>query len=229
MKNTWRYLLIQTILIILWNQVIVSPFRAVSLIFHKFGHALSAVIFGHGLTVFKTVFGNSRDIIFSGDSWIASFIMANGGYISSILFCLLVFFLKKTKVRKFLLGSTAIIYIVFCIAFASSVETTISALIFSLIVILVLMIQTDGINDLMLDIIGISMAAYVIYDAFVDTILLNLNNRFSIVRSWSANPPGDMVRLAELTGFPVIVWGIIWFAIAVVSVNILLIKVVSKR
>lgn len=229
MKNSWKYPLIQTILIILWNQVIISPFKAVSLIFHKLGHALAAAIFGFGLPAIGTVFRNSGDKAFSGGSWIANFIIANGGYISSILFCLLIFSLKKTKVRKFLLGSIAIIYIVFSVAFASSVGTMSIALIFSLIVILVLMIHMDSIHDLMLDIIGMSMAAYVIYDTFVDTILLRLNNRFSIVKSWSANPPGDIVRLVELTGFPVIVWGIIWLVISVVFVNILLIKVISKR
>lgn len=229
MKNTWKYLLIQTFLIVLWNQVIVSPFKALSLIFHKFGHALAAVIFGFGMPAIKTIFESSGDKVFSGGSWTANFIIANSGYVSSILFCLLIIFLKKTKFKKFLLGSIAIIYIVFSIAFTSSNRALATTLIFCVIVIVVLMLQKNGVYDLMLDIIGMSMAAYVIYDTFVDTILLQLNNQFSIVKSWSLMSAGDIVRLTELTGFPVIVWGLIWLAIAVVSVNILLIKVVSRR
>lgn len=229
MKNTWKFLFIQTILIVLWNQVIARPFVAVSLIFHKFGHALAMAISGFGGPAIRTIFENTGDKIFGAQSWLASFIIANSGYISSILFCLVVLFLKKTKVKKFLLGSITIIYIVFSILFPSSIGVMTTSLIFSAIVILILMIQKDVVYDLMLDIIGMSMVAYVIYDTFVDTILLMLNSQLSLVKSWSTQPAGDIVRLAELTGFPVIAWALIWLAIAVALVNILLIKVVPKK
>jgi len=229
MKNIWKFLLIQTLLIVLWNQVFASPFRAVSLIFHKFGHALTSAIFGFGISAVRTIFESSGDKMFGAESWIASFVMANSGYASSILFCLLVLFLKKTKVKKYLLGSIAMIYIIFSVAFPYSIGTLVISLVFSAVVILILMIQKDGVYDLSLDIIGMSMAAYVIYDTFVDTILWMINDRILIVKSWSTEPAGDIVKLAELTGFPVIVWGIIWLFIAVVSINLLLNKVVSKK
>ncbi len=229
MKNIWKYLLILTLLIVLWNQAVVGPFKAVALVFHKVGHALASALFGFGVSAFSRIYENSGDILFGADSWVASFIIANSGYISSILFCILILFLKKTKAKKYTVGSIAIIYIGISIAFNSTIGTLVTSLFFSGIVILILMIQKDGLNDLMIDIIGMSMAAYVIYDTFVNTILLKLNGQLSIVKRWGTEPPGDIVRLSELTGFPTLVWGGIWLAIAVVSVNMLLIKVVPKK
>jgi hypothetical protein len=126
-------------------------------------------------------------------------------------------------------GSITIIYIAISIVFNSSIKTLVTSLAFSGMVILILMMQKESLNDLMIDIIGMSMAAYVIYDTFVNTILLKLNGQLSIVQSWGTQPPEDIVRLSELTGFPTLIWGGIWLAITVVSVNILLIKVISKK
>ena len=229
MKSIWKYLLILTLLIVLWNQVVVSPFKAMSLVLHKVGHALASALFGFGLSAFSMIYENSGDILFGADSWGASFIIANSGYISSIFFCLLIMYLKKTKAKKYIFGSIAIIYLIISIAFHSSIGTLVTSLFFSVVVIVILMIQKEGLNDLMMDIIGMSMAAYVIYDTFVDTILLKLNGQLSIVKRWGTQPPGDIIRLSELTDFPTLVWGGIWLAIAVVSVNMVLIKVVSKK
>ncbi|NLL04273.1 MAG: M50 family peptidase [Clostridiaceae bacterium] len=229
MKKIWKYLLILTLLIVFWNQTVVGPFKAVSLVFHKVGHALASALSGFGVSAFRMIYGNSGDIVFGANSWIASFIIANSGYISSILFCLFIFFLKKTKLKKYTVGSITIIYIAISIVFNSSIKTLVTSLAFSGMVILILMMQKESLNDLMIDIIGMSMAAYVIYDTFVNTILLKLNGQLSIVQSWGTQPPEDIVRLSELTGFPTLIWGGIWLAITVVSVNILLIKVISKK
>lgn len=229
MKNIWKYLLILTFLVALWNQAIVSPFRELSLIFHKVGHALASSVFGFGINAFGMMFESSGDKIFGADSWMACFIIANSGYISSLLFSLIILFLKKTKAKKFMVGSITIMYLAFSIAFVSSIGLLANSLIFSAVVILILMIQKDGLDGLMIDIIGISIIAYIIYDTFVDTILLKLNGQLSIVKSWGTEPPGDIVRLAELTGIPTFAWGLIWLVIAVLFLNIFLIKVNSKK
>lgn len=229
MKKLWKYLLILTSVVILWNQAVVGPFKALSAIFHKFGHALASTVFGFGASAFNVSFENSGDVIVDTKSWMASFIIANCGYLSSILFSILILFLKKTQAKKYMVGSITIMYLVFSIVFASSIRVLVTSLIFSAIVILVLMVQKDILNDLMLDIIGMSLVAYVIYDTFVDTILLKLNGQLSIVNSWGTKPPSDIMRLSELTGFPTLVWGLIWLVIAVVSVNLVLIKSSGKK
>ncbi|WP_010252350.1 M50 family metallopeptidase [Acetivibrio cellulolyticus] len=229
MKNIWKYLLILASLVILWNQTVASPFKVLSSIFHKIGHALVSTIFGFGGTAFNIAFVNNGDAIVDTRSWITSFVIVNSGYISSILFSMLILYLKRTPAKKYMVGSITIIYLVFSIAFASSTGALVTSLAFSVITILILMIGKDTLNDLMLDVVGMSLAAYVIYDTFVDTILLKLNGQLSIMKSWSNQPPSDIVKLADLTGFPIVVWGLIWLAIAVVSVNMLLIKSGGKK
>jgi len=229
MKNIWKYLLILTFLVILWDQAVVSSFKDLSLTFHKLGHALTSMIFGSGFSGFKTIFGTSGDVIFGADSWIGCFIIANSGYFASILFCLLILCLKRTKLKNYLVGSTSIIYLGFTIAFASSIGAIVNALIFSLIIILVLLIQKDGLNNLMINILSMSVAAYVVYDTFVGTILFKLNEQLSLFKSWKSSPPADIVKLTELTGFPTFVWGLIWLTIAVISINFVLIKAKSNK
>ncbi|OPZ86780.1 MAG: hypothetical protein BWY74_03555 [Firmicutes bacterium ADurb.Bin419] len=229
MKNIWKYLLILSGLVALWNQALVSPFKVLSTIFHKIGHALAAAIFGFGSNAFSVTFGSSLDAIPEKNSWIASFVIANSGYISGLLFSMLILFLKRTSAKKYLVGSITIMYLGFSVFFASSLGALVTSLVFAIIAILVLMIQNDRMNEIMIDIIGISAAALVIYDTFVDTLLLKLNQQLSIMKVWSVNPPSDILRLADLTGFPALVWGLIWLAISVFSLNLLLIKFAGSK
>lgn len=229
MKNIWKYLLILAVLVALWNQTLISPFKALSTIFHKIGHAIAAALFGFGTTAFSVTFGSSLDAIPQTKSWIASFVVANSGYISGLLFSVLIFFLKRTSAKKYLVGSITIMYLVFSIVFASSLGALVTSLVFAIVAILVLMIPNDSMNEIMIDFIGISAVALIIYDTFVDTLLLKLNQQLTIMKVWSSNPPSDILRLADLTGFPSLVWGLIWLTISVFSLNMLLIKFAGNK
>jgi hypothetical protein len=229
MKNIWKNFVILTAFVVLWNHIIVSPFKELSSIFHKFGHALSSAVFEYGVEAFSTTFENNGDVVFTAHSWMTSFIIANSGYISSILFSILILFLKKTAVKKYMVGGITILYLIFSIIFTPSVSALAISMSFGVIAIVLLMIGKDSLNELMLDIISMSLAAYVIFDTFVDTILLILNGQLSIMKNWSQQPPADIVKLSELTGFPAVVWGLIWLAIAVISVNMLLLKTGVKK
>lgn len=229
MKKIWKYLLILVVLVALWNQILISPFKVLSTIFHKIGHSLTAVIFGSATAAFSTTFGSSLDAIPGTKSWIASFLTANSGYISGLLFSLLILYLKRTSAKKYLVGSITIMYLLFSIVYAASLGALVTSLAFAIVAILVLMIQKDGLNDILIDIIGISSVALIIYDTFVDTILFKLNEQLTILKPWTVNPPDDIMRLSNLTGFPVLVWGLIWLAISVISINILLMKLAGKK
>ena len=229
MKNIWKNFVILTVLVVLWNNIVVSPFKELSSIFHKFGHALSSAVFEFGVEAFSTTFESNGDVLFGAQSWVTSLVIANSGYISSILFSMLILYLKKTSVKKYMLGGLTVLYLVFSIVFTPSVSALATSMSFGVIAIVLLMIGKDSLNELMLDIVGMSLVAYVIFDTFVDTILLKLNGQLSIMKNWSQQPPNDIIKLAELTGFPTVVWGLIWLAIAVVSVNMLLIKTSGKK
>jgi len=57
MKTIGKYLAILIAVVLLWNQVILKPFRVLSMLFHKMGHAVVAFLFGYGSNAFEAAFG----------------------------------------------------------------------------------------------------------------------------------------------------------------------------
>ncbi|MFZ5986285.1 MAG: M50 family metallopeptidase [Bacillota bacterium] len=229
MKNIWRSLFILVSVILLWNQIVFRPFRVLSIFFHKIGHALTAFLFGYGYLAFRVTFGGMGDTILYAKGWFASFMISNGGYIGSLLFAVIVLYLRKTPARKFLLGSISILYLTISISYPALRGTLIYSVIFTSFVIVLYMIQKETINEWIIDIIGITTIAYIIYDTFVNTILLKLNQQLFIIKGWRSSPPDDIIRLSNLTHLPTLVWGIIWLVISVFVLNAVLLKASKSK
>jgi preprotein translocase subunit SecG len=151
--------------------------------------------------------------------------IANGGYLGSVLFALLILYLKRTSLKKFILGAAAILLLGVSIAYGKSVFTIIYAAIFAGFVLLLYMLHNDRINDWVIDIIGVASAAYAVYDTFVDTILLQLNMRLHWIQGWKTTQPlTDAVQLERMTHVPAIIWGVIWLVIACLAIYSIITK-----
>ena len=224
MKRLWRYILILIVVILFWNHPILGPLNNLSLVFHKIGHALTAFFSGYGYYAFERTLGTNGDAVIEANSWFASFMISNGGYLGSIFFSAMLLLLKKTNIRKYLAGCTAIIYLAICISYPGFNSTMVNSVIFASLIIIVYMIQKDILNEWIIDIIGISIIAYIIYDTFVSTLLFSLNQQISIVNSWRTQLPDDIIRLSQSTNMPALLWGIIWLVIAVVVLNAIVLK-----
>ena len=111
----------------------------------------------------------------------SAFMIANGGYLGSVLFALLILYLKRTKFKKFILGSVSIILLAVAIKFSGITFTLLYAALFAAFVIILYMVQNERIEDWVIDIIGIASVAYAIYDTFVDTILLQINLKLHLL------------------------------------------------
>ncbi len=229
MRGLWRYLIILAITVLLWNQVVLRPVRVLSVFFHKMGHALTALFCGFGIDAFKTVFGGLGDTIINAKGWLPSLIIANGGYIASALFFVILMGLKKTTAKKYILGCLSILYLVITIANPGLRSAVVYAAIFTSIVIVLFMVQREAIEELVIDVIAVSAVAYIIYDAFVATILLKINQQFSIIRGWNLNVPGDIVKMADVTGIPQVVWAIIWIILSVLVFQTVIFKGIKPR
>jgi hypothetical protein len=86
------------------------------------------------------------------------------------------------------------------------------------------MIHREGIEELVIDVIGISAIAYIIFDTFVATILLKINQQFSIIREWNLRIPEDIVRMSNATGIPQVLWAVIWLILSVLVLNLVIFK-----
>jgi hypothetical protein len=223
-----RYVLILTMVMVLWNTIIIKPLKIFTVFLHELGHALMAVIFGYGIRGFKVNMNESGHTIVQSKSWLSDFMIASGGYLGSVIFALLILYLKRTALKKFILGSLAILFLTVSIKFSGFSFALLYSALFAIVVLMLYMLQNDTVTDWVLDIIGIASVAYAVYDTFVDTILLQLNLQFHLIGGWKKQPVTDAVVLARLTHIPAIVWGILWFGIALFAVYITLLKSPGK-
>lgn len=225
MKQVGRYLLILILVVVLWNSTIIKPLKLFTVFLHELGHALMAFTFGYGIQGFKVNLNESGYTLVQTKGWFSAFMVANGGYLGSVLFALLILYLKRTPFKKLILGTIAILLLAVSIKFSGFSFTLLYSVLFAVFVLLLYMIQNEKINDWVIDIIGISSVAYAIYDTFVDTILLQLNLKLHLIQGWKVQQPvTDAVQLARMTGIPAIIWGIIWLGIAVFAVNATILK-----
>lgn len=228
MKQIWRYIFILIIVMVLWNTIVIKPLKIFTVFLHELGHALMAFIFGYGIQGFKVNFNESGYTLAQSKGWFSSFMIANGGYLGSILFALLILYLKRTAVKKFILGMLAIIFLIISIRFSGFSFTLIYAIIFATFVLVLYMFQNEKVNDWVIDILGIASVAYAVYDTFIDTILLQLNLQFHLIK-WDSQNMTDAMQLAKMTHVPAVVWGIIWLAIAVFAVYTTLIRTSNRK
>lgn len=225
MKKKGRYLLILILVLILWNTPVIYPLKIFAVYLHELGHAFMAIIFGSKVTDFKVNIDQSGHVITSVKGWFPGFMVASGGYLGSVLFALAILYLGRTKLKKYVPGTLAIILLVVSIRYFSLSFTLIYSVIFAVAIILLYMLQNERINAWVIDILGISSAAYAVYDTFVDTVLLQLSIHFNLIKGWNgAQPETDAVQLQKMTGVPAIVWGIIWLLIALAVLYLALIK-----
>ena len=225
MKQSGRYMAILITVVVLWNTIIIKPLKLFAVFLHELGHSLMAAVFGYGIQGLRINLDESGYAMTLPKSTFSAFLIANGGYLGSILFALLILYLKKTSFKKFILGAAAILLLGVSIAYGKSVFTIIYSAVFAGFVLVLYMAHNDKLNDWVIDIIGISSAAYAIYDTFVDTILVQLNLKLNIIHGWKGSQPlSDAVQLEKMTHVPAFVWGLIWLVIAFLAVNAVVLK-----
>jgi hypothetical protein len=223
MKQTGKYIFILIAIIALWDTLIIKPFKLFTVFLHELGHAAMAFIFGYGIKGIRIGFNEGGYALTYSKGKIASFMIYNGGYLGSVLFSLLILSLKKTQVKKYILGTVAIVFLGVSIRYAGFNFTLLYSIIFAVLAIIIYMIQNERVYDWTIDILGISGVAYAIYDTFVDTILIKFRLPFSL---WGRRAGGlsDADQLAKLTHIPAIFWGLLWTALSLFAVYMVLIR-----
>jgi hypothetical protein len=230
MKQTGRYLIILAVVVILWNNVIIKPLKLFAVFLHELGHSLMSVVFGNGIQGFRINLDESGYALTLPKGGFSAFIIANGGYLGSVFFALLILYLKRTPFKKFILGTSAVLFLGVSLAYGKSLFTIVYAAIFAGLVLILYMIRNDKLDDWVIDIIGISSVAYAVYDTFVDTILLQLNIKLHLIQGWRVQQPmTDAMQLQNMTHIPAMVWGLIWLVIALLAVYAVIIKAKPAR
>ena len=218
MKQTGRFFIIFISLMVLWNTIFIKPIKLFTVFLHELGHAFMALVTGSNITALKIYFNESGYVTSLPKDWFSAFFIANGGYLGSVLFAICILMLKNTRFKKYIIGVIAIIFLAVTFKYSGIISfTMLYSVIFAVVALIVYMIQNEKLNDWVIEIIGIGSITYAIYDTFVDTVLLQINNQFGIF-NWGEMPMTDAVQLAKLTHIPAIVWGVIWLAISIFAI-----------
>ena len=104
MKLLAKYLLILVVVMTFWNTVIIKPLKLFAVVLHELGHAFMAFIFGYGISSFNIRLNESGFVIAKSKGWFSSFMIANGGYLGSVLFALFILYLSRTFLKKYIIG-----------------------------------------------------------------------------------------------------------------------------
>lgn len=229
MNQRGRFFIIFIALMVLWNTIVFKPIKLFTVFLHELGHAFMALITGSNVTGLKIYFNESGYVTSLPKDWLSAFLIANGGYLGSVLFAICILLLKNTRFKKYIIGVIAIIFLAVTFKYSGIVSfTMLYSVVFAGFAIIVYMIQNERLNDWVIEIIGIGSITYAIYDTFVDTILMQINYQFDLFRL-GAMPRTDAVQLANLTHIPAIVWGVIWLAISIFAVYRTLFKTRDTR
>lgn len=224
MKRTLRYFAILVLILALWNTPIIKPLKLFTVFLHELGHSLVALIFGGGISSINISLNESGYAVTQASSWLANFFISNGGYLGSLFFALLILYLRRTSIKHYILGFISIIFLFVAIRFSGFSFTLVYSSLFVAFALVIYMIQSETVDEWVIDIIGIASVSYAIYDVFVDTIMLQINTSLGLIRGWSGAPRTDAQALAQLTGIPAVLWGVIWLAIMLLTINFVLIK-----
>lgn len=225
MSRLGRYIGILVLVIILWNTVVVKPLRLFAVFLHELGHAFMAVIFGYGISAFNINLNESGYTIVRTKGLFSDMMVASGGYLGSVVFAVLILYFGRTFLKDYILGALAILFMAVSIKFSGMSFTLLFSTFFAIFVLVLYMIRSETLNEWTIDIIGVSCISYAIYDTFVDTVLLQVNNSFNIIKGWDRKQVvTDAVRMQQLTNIPAIFWGLLWFILSLFAVIVLIKK-----
>lgn len=189
------------VLLLLWRTPIVYPLRLLTVFFHELSHGLAAIITGGSIVGIQIVPAEGGLCVTRGG---LPFLIASAGYLGSLLWGgAILLAAARMKRDRILTGALGAI-----LAFAAilAVRPFFSfGFLFSVAAALALLAASrylpDPANDFLLRLIGLTSCLYAPSDIVSDIL---------------ARPglPSDAHILAEMTGIPSILWGLVWLAIS---------------
>lgn len=215
LKKTAKYILLLSMILVLWNTYIVKPIKIVAMFVHEVGHFLMTFVFQDKLfRITLSEFGHKSGV---NAKWFASFMIANGGYILSLLFAIFILKMKDVNQKRRAMGIISAVILVSVLYIEKVPASFLYIIIFSVTIMVAYILNNDKIFEWLNDIIGISAIAYCIYETFMKDILPKISSKIDILRGFSQNVTynTDAETLHKITGIPAVIWGILWLVIAI--------------
>ncbi|UCG39421.1 MAG: M50 family metallopeptidase [bacterium] len=186
---------------LLWDTPVVYPLKIFVVLLHELSHAAAAVVTGG--QVDRIVLDPNQ----GGAAYVAggnAFLTLSAGYLGSLAWGVL--FILAAQARwmrtRILTGIVGALVLLLTIVYVRSLFGVIFGIAFGAVMLVVARKLPEGTNRIVVLVLGLTSALYAILDIKSD-ILDRPHLR------------SDAAMLAELTGIPTTVFGIVWIAIAV--------------
>lgn len=207
---------IVVVVALLWNTRAVYPLKILVVFFHEMSHGLAALLTGGSIERIEVVAAEGGLCVTRGGS---RFLILTAGYLGSLVWGGVILLLaSRTRLdRAVALALGGILLLVSLLwvrpfvgfGFLFGIGTSAALIAIGLFL-------PEEVSDYLLRIVGLTSCLYAVLDIKSDIL-----DRPE-VRS-------DAVMLAEATGIPALVWGIIWIAIAAVAAFLFLVLSCKAR
>ena len=193
------WLLAAAVIFLGWHTPILYPLKLFVVFLHELSHGIAAWVSGGSLERFVVDADEGGHAISRGGS---QFLVLNAGYLGSLLWGGgIMIFSARTSADKYLSFALGLLVAGVSLFFARNVFGFFFGLAFGGALSASGWYLNTHKNDLLLRTIGLTTCIYVLFDITSDVLM----------RSYLLS---DARMLAQLTGIPTVVWGVLWFGIA---------------
>jgi hypothetical protein len=185
-----------------WDTIFIYPIKLFVVLLHEMSHGLAAILTGGSIDHIE-ISEQVGGVCWTSGGW--RFAVASAGYLGSILWGgVILIAATRGKSAQAVAGIIAIIVLALTIVYVRNTFGVIFGLIFGIGMIALAKFASTTITQYVLKFLGTVSCLYALVDIKED--LFTLQHRGS-----------DADALAELTGIPALLWGILWLVIAVVA------------
>ncbi len=203
-KEFWGLLGMVAAVIFLWDTPAVYPLQILVVFFHEMSHGAAAILTGGSIREISVVPEQGGFCVTEGGS---RFLILSAGYLGSLAWGGAILVLSsRTRYDRLIAGATGGLLVVTSLLFVRpflGFGFLFGALSGGVLVASAARLST-AFNDFLLKVIGLTSCLYAVLDIKSDVL-----ERPGL--------PSDARMLADATGLPTLVWGLLWIAVACVA------------
>ena len=202
------------VLLLLWNTFLVYPFKIFVVFLHELSHGLAAIMTGGSIERIELTLNQGGVCLTRGGS---SFVILSAGYLGSSLWGAILLVLSSRmrwdRTIVFIMGLMTFAITIF---FIRSLFGFLYGICSGALLLIAARKLPENFCRGLVQVIGMTSCFYAIYDIASDVF---------------ANPihASDAHALAELTGIPSFVWGLLWMLIAMLLAGLAVVTLSTRQ
>jgi hypothetical protein len=188
----------------LWDTFLVYPFRLFVVFLHEVSHGLAAVLTGGAIESIGLSF-DEGGVCRTRGGW--PFLILNAGYMGSLLWGALFLVLGERRTRaRGVIAAIGAFTLVVTLVYVRTLFGFGYGIAAGLAFLAVASKLRAEVSEMLLAAIGATSALYAVWDVASDVLFRHSNE-------------SDAAALAQLTGVPAIVWGVLWIGLSLAALG----------